>query len=71
MVNSHPVVKTGNIFETINEVSHEYKAELVVMGTHGVSGFREFIAGSNAFRVVSDSLCPVLSVQQQTNPELV
>ena len=26
MVNSHPVVKTGNIFETIKEVSTEYKA---------------------------------------------
>jgi nucleotide-binding universal stress UspA family protein len=36
------------------------------MGTHGVSGFEEFFIGSNAFRVVTEATCPVLSVQKHS-----
>lgn len=60
---------SGRAHREIMEYSQKLKADIIVMGTHGVSGFREFIAGSNTFRVVSDSLCPVLSVQQKTKSE--
>jgi nucleotide-binding universal stress UspA family protein len=33
------------------------------MGTHGVSGFQDFLVGSNTYRVVMGSPCPVISVQ--------
>jgi hypothetical protein len=32
------------------------------MGTHGTSGLREFFIGSEAFRVVKNAICPVLTV---------
>lgn len=60
---------SGRTNREILEFCNKIKADLIVMGTHGISGFREFIAGSNTFRIVSDSLCPVLSVQQQTKSE--
>jgi len=64
MVNSHPVVKTGNIFETIKEVSQEYKAEMVVMGTHGIKGFQK-IFGSRALKVIANSKMPFVVIQDK------
>jgi nucleotide-binding universal stress UspA family protein len=43
--------------------SKEIGASIIVMGTHGVSGFRELMVGSNAYRVVADADCPVLTIQ--------
>jgi nucleotide-binding universal stress UspA family protein len=37
--------------------------DLVIMGTHGRSGFRRFLLGSVAERVVRESACPVLLVR--------
>ena len=64
MVSSHPVVKTGNIFETIKEVSLEYKAEMVVMGTHGIRGIQKFI-GSRALKVIANSKMPFVVIQDK------
>jgi len=64
MVNSHPVVKTGNIFETIKDVSQEYKAEMVVMGTHGIRGIQKF-TGSRALKVISNSKMPFVVIQDK------
>lgn len=56
----------GRTHKDIKDFSEKIKADLIVMGTHGVSGMREFIAGSNTFRVVTDATCPVLSVPLST-----
>lgn len=57
------VVKSGKIAKKVVEAAKENNADIIIMGTHGVSGFEEFFAGSNAFRVVTESDCPVISVQ--------
>lgn len=57
------ITTDGNIFNEIITVSEEYNVDLIVMGTHGISGFAEFFSGSNTFKVVTMSECPVLSVQ--------
>jgi len=49
----------------ILEHAKKTKADLIIMGTHGTSGVKEFFAGSNAYRVVSESLCPVITVQNR------
>jgi nucleotide-binding universal stress UspA family protein len=38
-------------------------SDLVVMGTHGRTGFSRFLLGSVASRVVATSPCPVLTVR--------
>lgn len=53
----------GRIYKKIVEYAQHIQADIIVMGTHGVSGFKEFVAGSNAYRVVSDAKCPVITVQ--------
>lgn len=36
--------------------------DLVVMGTHGISGWKEFLIGSTAMAVIKGCACPVLTV---------
>ncbi|MCC6252081.1 MAG: universal stress protein [Bacteroidia bacterium] len=57
------VLKTGKIAKAIKQISDENKIDIIIMGTHGVSGFQEFFLGSNAFRVVTVSQVPVITVQ--------
>lgn len=59
----HTLMASGSIKSEVIKLANEIDADLIVLGTHGVSGLREFIMGSNAFRIVSDASCPVLSVQ--------
>lgn len=58
------MIETGNITSAIVEAADKIKADIVVMGTHGVSGFAEFFMGSNAYKVVTQANCPVLTVQK-------
>ena len=60
-------VVEGRIYKSIVETAGTLNADIIIMGTHGVSGFREFIMGSNAFRVVAGAPCPVLTVQSHNN----
>ena len=41
------------------------QSDLIVMGTHGASGFRDGYVGSNTYGVIKQSACPVLSVPPQ------
>jgi len=61
----HTMVRVGNIFDDIPNVAEEEKAELIVMGTHGLQGM-QFIVGSHALRIVTDSKVPVVIVQENT-----
>lgn len=62
-VKSICITTTGTIFTEVLNVSKEHKVDLVVMGTHGTSGVVEFFIGSNAYKVATQSECPVLSIQ--------
>lgn len=62
-VKSTHVTANGNIFNEILSVSKEHNVDLVVMGTHGTSGVVEFFIGSNTFKMVTQSECPIISVQ--------
>jgi nucleotide-binding universal stress UspA family protein len=55
--------ESGSIYKSIVNLARNEEADIIIMGTHGVSGFQEFFMGSNAYRVVSESPCPVVTVQ--------
>lgn len=62
----NPITVTGWVKDQILEVAEEINADIIIMGTHGVKGFKEMIIGSNTFRVVNECKIPVLSVQKHT-----
>lgn len=59
------IVRVGNIFDDIPNVAHEDNAEIVVMGTHGLQGM-QFIVGSHALRIITESKVPMIIVQGDT-----
>lgn len=63
-VDSVCITTKGRIDTEILNISKEHNVDLIFMGTHGASGFVEFFIGSNANKVVSQSECPVISIQE-------
>ncbi|HSE93701.1 MAG TPA: universal stress protein [Methylomirabilota bacterium] len=57
------LVVHGVPHEEIVRVSRRRRARVVVIGTHGLTGFRRALLGSVAARVVALAPCPVLTVR--------
>ncbi len=57
-------VQHGNTIRLIVEKSENINAELIIMGTKGASGFKEFFFGSNTASVVQHSSRPILTIPQ-------
>jgi len=55
-------VLDGQPSDEICRYAYKSNTSLIVMGTHGTSGFREFFIGSEAFRVIKNAHCPVLTI---------
>jgi nucleotide-binding universal stress UspA family protein len=53
---------TGRVADAIVEQAKRWRADLIVMGTHGRRGFDRLLIGSNAELVVRQSQVPVLLV---------
>lgn len=52
-------------FDGIMKVSSKNDVDLIVMGSHGASGFKEMFIGSNAEKVVRNSEVPVLIIKKE------
>lgn len=57
------IIKEGKIYREIIREAARKEVFLVMIGTHGASGFEEFWIGSNAFRTVSASSKPVITIR--------
>jgi len=56
-------IRKGKIYKEVSEEAKAVRAMLIVTGTHGASGFEEFWIGSNANKIVSSSVCPVITIR--------
>lgn len=61
----HDIVKNYPSFSGIVDTCHELDIDLIVMGSHGTSGFMEMFVGSNAEKVVRHSDIPVLVIKNE------
>jgi nucleotide-binding universal stress UspA family protein len=57
----------GAVTLTILDFIDKEKIDLVVMGTHGASGFDEIMLGSNTEKVVRFSKVPVIAIRRAVN----
>ncbi len=64
-VNVLPIVKHFKVFSEVSQVAKEHSADLIVMGSHGTSGFSEIFVGSNTEKVVRHSEIPVLVIKNR------
>jgi len=56
------LLREGDAAEQITAVAGDWKADLVVLGTHGRRGIQRLLLGSVAAGVVKQARCPVLCV---------
>lgn len=59
------LVEEGNVTEAIIKTSFLQHTDLIVMGSHGASGYRDGFIGNNTYNVIKYAACPVLSVPQK------
>lgn len=60
------IKRKGKVYKEVSQVEKDIKADLLFIGAHGFTGFQPFWIGSNAFRVVSASHCPVITCPENS-----
>ena len=64
-ITTHKLLQFEMAFDGIVKYAQEHNADLIVMGSHGASGFQEMFIGSNTEKVVRNSNIPVLVVKKE------
>lgn len=62
-VTVNTLVAKGSVYEKINEVAELINATMIIMGTNGDEGLKKRFIGSNALRVVRESIVPVITIK--------
>ena len=66
-VKAKSLLLKGIAHEQIVNAAESAKADMIVIGTHGRTGFSKLFMGSVAGRVISTALCPVLTVRGKSS----
>jgi nucleotide-binding universal stress UspA family protein len=66
-VNVSEIIQFEKAFDGILAVSKKNNVDLIVMGSHGTSGFQEMLIGSNTEKVVRFSEVPVLVIKNRND----
>lgn len=62
------VVEHGQPWEAVARVMRQQRIDLLVVGTHGRTGFRKLVLGSQAETIFRQAPCPVLTVGPHVGP---
>lgn len=58
----------GRIYQEVVSLADQTPDALITASTHGASGFQEFFIGSNAFRIISATQKPVITLRKNYCP---
>lgn len=59
-------IRSGKPFQEITATAQELNADLIVIATHGHSGFKHLTLGSTTEKIIRHAKCPVLVVREAT-----
>jgi nucleotide-binding universal stress UspA family protein len=62
---ANTLVRVGRPYHEIITAARELNVDLIVIATHGYTGFKHVLLGSTAERVVRHAPCPVLTVRER------
>ena len=65
------MVRDGKVYKEVTKLEQELGINLIIMGTHGESGIGSILMGSNAFKVVSASSCPVVTMKEDATKDSI
>lgn len=61
----HETIEDSTTANAVHEAASKHQVDLIVMGSGGASGLKEFIIGSNTEKVVRNSDVPVLVIKKE------
>ena len=61
------VIREGKVSKELCQQAKEDEAFLIVVGTHGMSGFEKNWIGRNTYRTIAESQAPVLTIREGFN----
>jgi nucleotide-binding universal stress UspA family protein len=64
-VKVNSMVVHGAPYEQIILIANKFKADLIVMGSHGVNESNEYFIGSNIQKTMRQSSCPIITVKKE------
>lgn len=64
-INVSEAIEFKKVHEGVLDACEKNKIDLIIMGSHGTSGFDELLVGSNAEKIVRLSKIPVLVVKKE------
>lgn len=59
------LLRKGRVYQEISKAAKQINADMIFSGTHGVSGYEQYWIGSNAYRIVSQAPCPVVTIRSE------
>jgi nucleotide-binding universal stress UspA family protein len=62
------VISHGRIFQEVVSLADKLEDSMITTSTHGASGFQELFIGSNAFRIISATDKPVITLRKNYCP---
>lgn len=57
------LLRKGRVYQEIAKAAKQIDADMIFAGTHGVSGFEQYWIGSNAYRIVTQAPCAVVTIR--------
>lgn len=66
-INSHNfpfdcIVSEGTVSKQVKQEAENINADLIIVGTYGITGFRELLFGTHAWEIIKKSAVPVIAV---------
>ncbi|MDB4107695.1 universal stress protein [Bacteroidia bacterium] len=61
-LNMEIIERSGAVYDEVIKLEKEMEFGLILLGSHGTKGWQKLWMGSNAFKVITSSTCPVISV---------
>jgi nucleotide-binding universal stress UspA family protein len=61
-------IKKGRVYQEVVALAEQIPDSLITASTHGASGFQEFFIGSNAYRIISSTNLPVITLRKNFCP---
>lgn len=55
--------RKGRVYQEIAKAARQINADIIFAGTHGVSGYEQFWIGSNAYRIMTQAPCPLVTIK--------
>lgn len=62
------IIKKGKVYREVVNQAEAFEDTIIICSTHGASGFEEFFIGSNAFKIVSATENPVITIRHGSVP---